>query len=204
MPVPITTSATEEGYTKVTYLTTLNLKFLDANEIGISKTPPVVWSGSLSETATFNTLLSERCNDFFRLMLYQFPEVWRQNSKPYYPFQYAYTGLVYNKDDMRTIGDVIPGSPANKIGIQKGDIIQSIDGIPITNRYNKYSNIEKDQGTIKNNAFSYLIMFDGFYKNAEIRPEGTFLQFIIKRNGNLMTFSIAPEVRVVYLLQENF
>jgi len=204
MSVPITTSATEEGYTKVTYLTTLNLKFLDANEIGISKTPPVVWSGSLSETATFNTLLSERCNDFFRLMLYQFPEVWRQNSKPYYPFQYAYTGLIYNKDDMSTIGDVIPGSPANKIGIQKGDIIQSIDGIPITNKYNKYSNIEKDQGTIKNNAFSYLRMFDGFYKNAEIRPEGTFLQFIIKRNGNLMTFSIAPEVRVVYLLQENF
>ncbi|MBN2348781.1 MAG: PDZ domain-containing protein [Bacteroidales bacterium] len=204
MPVPITTSATEEGYTKVTYLTTLNLKFLDANEIGISKTPPVVWSGSLSETATFNTLLSERCNDFFRLMLYQFPEVWRQNSKPYYPFQYAYTGLVYNKDDMRTIGDVIPGSPANKIGIKKGDIIQSIDGIPIPNRYNKYSNIAKDQGKINNNGFSYLIMFDGFYKNGEIKPEGTFLQFIIKRDGNLMSFSIAPEVRVVYLLQENF
>lgn len=188
-------------FTKVTYLTTLNLKFLDASEIEGSKTPPVVWSGFLSETSAYKTLLTERGNDFFRQMLFQFPVVWQQNSNPYYPFHYAYIGLVYNKDDMRTIGDVIPGSPADKLGIKKGDVIQSIYGIPISSRHNKHSNIEKYQGEITVSGLSYLIMFDRYYQ--EIASEGTFLQFIIKRNGDLMTFSIVPEDKVIYSLKED-
>ncbi|MBE0539540.1 MAG: DUF4136 domain-containing protein [Ignavibacterium sp.] len=202
--VPITESTTEEGYTKVTYLTTLNLKFLDASEIEGSKTPPVVWSGFVSETAIKKTLLTDRCKDFFRQMLYQFPEVWQPNSKPYYPFHYAYTGLIFKKDDIRTIGDVIPGSPADKAGIKKGDVIKTIWGMPLANRHNKYSNIVKYQGEIRGSALHYLTMYDGYY--GEIRPEGTSFSIGLndKHNGNIMLKSIVPEDRVIYLLKENY
>src|SRR4030042_1027868 len=150
VPVPITESTTKEGYTEVTYLTNISLKFLDANEIEGSKTPPVIWSGSISQTSKIKSFLTDNCRDFFKLMLCQFPVVWQQNSKNYYLNHYAYTGLVYDKNDMQTIVEVIPGSPANKIGIQKGDKILNINECSLPANYSYIVNNPSDYSLMMN------------------------------------------------------
>jgi membrane-associated protease RseP (regulator of RpoE activity) len=225
IPVPITESTTKEGYTAVTYLTNISLKFLDANEIEGSKTPPVVWSGSISQTSGTQTYLTDKCSDFFACMLYQFPEVWQQNSKDYYLNHYSYTGLVYDKNDMQTIGEVIPESPANKIGIQKGDKILSINGCSLPDNYSYIVNHPYDFSIMINRSkpisrtgFRYLYLYANWNEarksitnldetsNLLTKPyktDVTTLEFQIKRNGERMTFEIRPEDRVVILLFDN-
>ena len=70
IPVPITETSTQKGFTDVTYMATISLKFLDANEIASSKLPPIVWSGSISQESKNNIILTEKCNDFFSQMMH--------------------------------------------------------------------------------------------------------------------------------------
>jgi len=191
IPVPITESTIKEGRTEVTYLNTLSLKFLDAKEISLSKTPPVVWSGSISEVTSTKPIFTERCVDIFKLMLYQYPEVWRQNSDYFYLYHYSYSGLVFRKIDMQTITDVIPASPAEKSGIKKGDIILSINGLSYNRKY-------IFNGSVFDHAFEYLFMFDPYFLG--FRTKDNTVDFEIKRNGKKMTLNVKPEDRVVYLM----
>jgi membrane-associated protease RseP (regulator of RpoE activity) len=199
--MPLTETTTKEGYTDVTYLTTLSLKFLDANEIEGSKIPPVIWSGSISQTSKTKQILLDDCGDYFALMLNQFPEVWYQNSEHYYLKDYSYTGLWFNKNDLQNISEVIPGSPADKIGIQKGDRILSINGYKLPVKYS-------DAGPKKWNTMAYEGARSGFrylfiFSKLVFKPYKTdtsTLVFKIERNGKKMTFEIKPESRFVFLL----
>jgi hypothetical protein len=63
------------------------------------------------------------------------------------PFDYSYTGLViYMIDGKVEITDIIKGSPAEKAGFQKGDIIIGING-NLSNNIQAYRDILKNVGT---------------------------------------------------------
>jgi hypothetical protein len=204
VPVPITETTTKEGYTEVTYLTTIKLKFLDAKEIANSKIPPVVWSGSISETSNTKKNLTDCCADYFALMLYQFPKVWFQNSDYYYIKYYSYTGLWFNKNDLRIIAEVIPGSPAYETGMRKGDKILSINGYRIPA---KYSDVESSQrwtmadGGIQS-GFRYLFMFSNLVFKPYKTPNTT-LRFKVERNRERITFDVTPKKPQIFLLIKN-
>jgi membrane-associated protease RseP (regulator of RpoE activity) len=186
IPMPITQSTTTDGYSIVTYLTNISLKFLDANEIEGSKTPPVVWSGSISQVLNTKTFLIDKCKNYFTRLLYQFPVVWHQNSEYSYLVNYTYTGIIYNLSDIKSIAEVIPGSPADKSDIRKGDIILNINGQEPPAKYN-YNDV-KDYMLSKNTGFRYLQSYS--------KP----VSIVLKRNGKKQTFSFTGESRIVYLM----
>jgi len=199
-PMPITSSSTKGGYTDVTYLTTLNLKFLDAKEIEGNKIPPVVWSGSFSNTSKSKTLLLDQSVSYFAYMTWNFPEVWTQNSERYFYKHYAYTGLWFNRNNLKLIVEVIPESPAYKMGLRKGDEIIKINGYKLFPNYNK-SGINKFYEMAlakKNSGFKYLFMFTNIaFKPYE--PGVSTLEFIIKREGKKMTFEVTPEDKFIFM-----
>lgn len=204
VPMPITSTTTIDGYTDVTYLTTISLKFLDAGEIDSSKLPPVVWSGSISQASKTKTAIVDKCSDIFALMLYQFPTVWYPNSEYYYLKNYSYTGIIYNKNDLQTITDVIPGSPAANAGIHKGDEILRINSIKIPDKYS-------DAGTKKWSYMAYSGKYSGLRylfmpTGLVFKPYGNnvaTLNFKIKRDGKRMKFSVKPEDKYVFLMFKN-
>lgn len=167
---------------------------MDASEIKGSKIPPVVWSGTISQASKTKQILLDDCYKYYNLFMYQFPEVWYQNAEYNYWMYYFYTGLWFNKKDLQNISEVIPGSPADKIGIQKGDKILSINGYKIPSNYN-------DVGPVKWDTMAYTGTYSGFrylFYSKEI--DGSALEFKIKRNNKRITFKIIPEKRTVLIL----
>ncbi|MCX6282800.1 MAG: hypothetical protein NTW31_00965 [Bacteroidetes bacterium] len=204
VPMPITESATKGGYTDVTYLYSISLKFLDAHKIQKSKLPPVFWSGSISQASKSKTPILDNCNDFFMLLLYQFPTVWIPNSEYYKFMHYTYTGIIYNLNDMRTIAEVIPGSPAAIAGIQTGDEILNIHSLKIPVKYsdagnNQWSNLLNG----KNSGLRYLFLLSNLVFQPYSQKNITTLSFTIKRNGKRMKFDIKPEDKTVFSLIKN-
>lgn len=79
------------------------------------------------------------------------------------PFDYAYSGLsFYYLNDRIVIGDVSKGSPAEKAGLQEGDVVLAV-----------------------NKNFSQNLQA---YKTA-VQTAGSFVRLIILRDGNLMEYS---------------
>ncbi len=199
--VPITESRTKEGYTQITYLANINLKFLDAKEIENSKTPPIIWSGSISQISFENIFLTDLANEFFQMAMSQFPLVWQQNAEKYLFNNYAYTGIIYENNNFESVADVIPGSPAALAGIQKGDKISNI------NRRNPKFYGNPVLGTLSE-AFAYLYVYTTFKNGVKtLFPgvSGAFekykqngavnIEFDIKRNGKKHAFNINPDRR---------
>lgn len=82
------------------------------------------------------------------------------------PFDYAYTGLaIYNIDGIIVVEDVIPGSPADKAGLIKEDIILGIDK-NFTNNIMEYKNL--------------------------LQTMNTRMKVTVRRNKELLQFSIRP------------
>jgi len=193
VPVPITESTTQEGYTDVTYLYSISLKFLDAHKIGNSNLPPVIWSGSISQASKTKSNLVDKSGDLFALLLYQFPTVWIPNSEYYLLLHYTYTGIIYDLNDMRTVGDVIPGSPAANAGIRKGDEIMNIYNSKVPD---KYANAGSDQWSYllhgTNNGLRYLFIKSNLVYKPYLQKDLKTVSFVIKRNGDRMKFIVTP------------
>jgi regulator of sigma E protease len=68
------------------------------------------------------------------------------------------------------IGDVVDGAPAARAGIQKGDVVLRVDGVPV-------------------NTWEELV------DRIHTRAPGMPLQIVVRRNGTEKTFSVAPELR---------
>ena len=204
VPVPITESTTKEGYTEVTYLYTISLKFLDAHKIGQSKVPPVIWSGSVSQASKSKSNLVDKSEDLFALLLYQFPTVWIPNSEYYLLLHYAYTGIIYDLNNMRTVADVIPGSPAAIAGIAKGDEIINIVNSRVPE---KYSDGGKDQWTNllhgNNNGLRYLFLKSKLRYQPYSQKEMNTLSFVIRHNGERMKVSVTPQDKLYFSLLKN-
>ncbi len=205
VPMPITESNTKEGYTDITYLTSISLKFLDAHEIGKSKLPPVIWSGSISQASKTKTAIIDQCGDLFSVLLWQFPTVWFPNSEFYYLLHYTYTGIIYNLNDMRTIAEVIPGSPAANAGIQKGDKILKIFSLKIPAKYsdagnNKWSYMAA-RGTYS--GLRYLFMFSKLKFEPYMQKNISTVRFIIKHNGKRTKVEVKPEDKFIFSMFKN-
>jgi len=203
VPVPITESTTTQGYTDVTYLYSISLKFLDAHKIGSSKIPPVIWSGSVSQASKSKTSMMDKCDDLFTLLLYQFPTVWIPNSEYYLFLHYTYTGIIYNLKDMRTIADVIPGSPAAIAGIQKGDEIANIYNSKIPERYddtgpNKWDYLLHGN----NNGLRYLFILANLVYKPYMQKNLKTVAFVVKRNGKRMKITVTPEEKTIFTLRK--
>jgi hypothetical protein len=131
IPVPVTQSNTKAGYTETYYLNNINLKFLDTKELTNSKVPPIIWSASYSEVTKNKTFLTDISEDIFKILLLQYPKVNNGNSENIQILTFTYTGIIWGAQDKKgnaEVKDIIPGSPAEKAGIQKGDIINWENG----------------------------------------------------------------------------
>ncbi len=204
VPIPITESTTQGGYTEVTYLYSISLKFLDAHKIGQSKIPPVIWSGSVSQASKSKSNLVDKSGDLFALLLYQFPAVWIPNSEYYLLLHYAYTGIIYDLNDMRTVADVIPGSPAATAGIGKGDEIINIVNSRIPERYSdggqtQWSNLLHGN----NNGLRYLFIMSNLKYQPYAQKNLKTLSFVIKHNGDRMKVSVTPQDKLYVSLVKN-
>jgi len=208
IPVPVTESKTKEGYTKSTFLVNINLKFLDAKEIPNSKIPPIIWSSSFSEVSTVKTFLSDYSKEIFKYLLLQFPIVVDENCENLIVNTYTFTGVIYDKDNLPIIADVIPESPAYKAGLRKNDEIVKINGRKISD--NISSNVVSMNRNGFQNALRYLFINSDFkdddlqlfrslhsefedYKNFDDKS----LIYDIKRNGKKMSLSVKPEFKKV-------
>lgn len=81
-------------------------------------------------------------------------------------FDYAYSGLsVYYIDNQVSVDDVVPGSPADKAGFKKDDVILSVNN------------------DISNNIQTYKTM---------MQTTGQRLSFVVLRNGKPMMMSMKP------------
>lgn len=123
IPVPVTESKTKSGYTETNYLMNISLKFLDAHKIENSKVPPVIWSGSYSETGPKKVFINDAADNIFDILLFHFPFLTDESCENVRINNFTNTGLIFDKNNMNRIADVIPGSAADKAGIKKGDII---------------------------------------------------------------------------------
>jgi membrane-associated protease RseP (regulator of RpoE activity) len=209
IPIPVTESETKEGYTKVTYLTNINLKLLDVKEIPTSKVPPVLWSASYSELSPEKVFISDCADRVFSSLLLQFPKVVNENCKNLKENTYTYTGIIYNKLNPAIIADVLPGSPAYQAGMRKGDAILKISDRKLPEEFSsgtltfywqnrsdydnalKYLFMQTDLRTSPTGLFNAL---KSDYKDYQ-SPEGTPVVFEIKRNGKKMEFGVIPEFK---------
>ncbi len=218
--IPITESTTVNGYTTVNYLFSLNIKFLDADKIKSSKLPPIVWQGSLNRISGMKLNAIDECKNAFEVLLYQFPLVWNERPKiptfnqlydyaAPYSIYYKYTGIVYDKKDIKTIFDIIPGSPAANAGVKKGDKILSINGNKFQSRYEDvisenyvelYSWLKDDPShtpiefKIRNINVAYLFC----KKDTEIQA----LNLKISREGKKMDFNIVPVKKQMFIFND--
>ncbi len=203
VPMPITQTNTQGGYTEVTYLTSISLKFLDANLISTSKLPPVLWSGSISQASKNKMSLIEKCDHLYGWLLFQFPYVTYPNSEYNYGVKYAYTGIIYNKNDLRTVAGVIPGSPAAEAGIQKGDEIVEINNYKI---HKQWSDVKENERWLymvyKYNlsGFRYLFMFADLIFKPYGKEVSSELEFRIKREGSVKKIEVRPQSKMYYKL----
>jgi membrane-associated protease RseP (regulator of RpoE activity) len=214
IPVPVTESTTFDGYTKVTYLTNINLKFLDAHEIETSKVPPIVWSASFSEVSPEKTFLSDCANEVYSTLLLQFPKVIQQNCENLTINTYTYTGILYDKNNPSIIAGVIPGSPADEMGIQTGDEIVKISSRKLPENLNDNTSIIwKDRSDYKN-ALKYLFNRAVFNNGNTtiIAPltseyeeymsqENIPLEFELKRSGKKLLYQVTPEYKRVIFFE---
>lgn len=205
VPMPITESQTRQGYTEVTYLYSISLKFLDAKRIADSKLPPVIWSASWSETSRKKTALADKAGWYFDWLLWQFPVSWMHNADCYFGIQYAWTGIIYDRKDLNRITDVIPGSPAWQAGLRKGDkVFEVMDeknkGNLEDRKDGRWLNVLAKWGNLR--AFRYLYIFSNIdewpWGSGEIFvpykkgiPEE--LEFKVELSGKRTTLKIKPE-----------
>jgi hypothetical protein len=214
IPVPITETKIKEGYTKSTYLTNINIKFLDYKEIKNSNVPPVIWSSSYSEISGAKTFLSDCSKEIFNYMLLQYPFVVNENSENFFKNVYTYTGVIYDSDNLPVIADVVPESPAYNAGLKKGDEILKINDRKIDE--NLSNSIQwRNRGHFKN-ALRYLFINSDFkndnlsifaplkseyedYKNFNDKS----IIFDIKRNGKKISISVKPEFKKVIFFDKS-
>jgi hypothetical protein len=84
----------------------------------------------------FNVILN-----YDRRCIYLIP-----NSHYHDPFDYSYTGLsLYWEDGLIRLGDIMPGSPAEKAGFQPDDILIGVDN-NFTNNIQAYKNLLQSAG----------------------------------------------------------
>ena len=130
-PVPITESHTTQGYTNVSYYRNTRLNFLDFKQLNGEKTlevPPLIWVGEVESEGyssdirviapvVLNQLLSEFSKKSGRTM----------TGRIQFKTTYGYIGISVDSKDRSIIVGVDPGSPAERVGINVGDKLLTVN-----------------------------------------------------------------------------
>ena len=108
----------------------LGIQFID-NKNNNSK----VWECEANELLQSNYSLADYAEFHVPLMFMQYPYPKSLETARFYysRLKYNYTGINYNIDNLKEISEVTPSSPAEKAGIQEGDIIEKINDIKFIN-----------------------------------------------------------------------
>jgi len=198
------------GYTKKENGIISTIQFLDAKEITNSKSVPVIWSASVDDYRGGTIPLD--------LFPYSIPHPWNKSLSCIiynYDFHYAYTGIIYDKNNFPRIVDVIPGSPADKAGMQKGDEILTINGYELMKTLNKkeykfyrtkneeimfagYSLSTNDSKS----GFRYLWIYSKSEQPIYTNNQKT-IEFSIKRGNRKLQITFIPEDKVVDFYEPN-
>jgi len=109
----------------------LNIRLIDNKENKNS----VVWECEANELLQSNYSLVDYAEFHIPLMFMQYPYSKSMEAPEYQyaRFKYNYTGIHYNIDNLKEVTEVDPSSPAEKAGIQAGDVIEKINGIKFIN-----------------------------------------------------------------------
>ena len=94
-------------------------------------TNTVVWECEANELLQSDYPLADYAKFHVPLMFMQYPYLKSAETAQFYYSRsnYNYTGINYNMDNLKEVSEVIPLSPAEKAGIQAGDIIEKINGL---------------------------------------------------------------------------
>lgn len=132
------------------YSMNLGVKFTNAKN-----NKQVLWKCEARELLSAPMSVEDYAGYVIPMMMIQYPFV-RNGQYPTYRFgihRYNYTGILYNKNDLGLIEDVIPNSPAFKAGLRKGDRINSINGIEM--KYTDAPSLSKEYIKFIDNTNEY-------------------------------------------------
>lgn len=127
--VPIIDATRFDIETRGKYIIEFGFSFYDKKTIDTTRVTQV-WDCNITEHLLDKYSLEEYARIMTPLMLMQFPYSENKTSSKYeIKFnKYNYTGLFFNSNDLITVQDVIPHSPAYEAGIRSGYVIKKIDG----------------------------------------------------------------------------
>ena len=109
---------------------TLTIRFIDP-KYSTEKEPYAVWECTANESLA-NTYSIRNYADIhipLMLMQYPYPQTFEKARFRYFKKKYNYTGINYDMNNFQQIIYVDPVSPASQANIEKGDMIQKINGI---------------------------------------------------------------------------
>ncbi len=146
--VPITESRTEPAQTKVTFLRSIRLNFLDAAALKSGKKieiPPLLWIGEaqIEDKKREDHDIRAYAGTLFRSLLFEFPKQSTLPPKRYYRWAtFGDIGVTLYHNDWQLIRDVKQDSPADKAGLQVGDRLLEINGKLIAKSWKTYERSE--------------------------------------------------------------
>ncbi|NDV69635.1 PDZ domain-containing protein [Dysgonomonas sp. 25] len=126
--IPALNASDESAEKRCKYIVEFGISFYDKKIIDTEKMTQV-WDCNIQELLAEKYPLEEYVRIMTPLILMQFPySTGKTSSKYEVKFnRYNYTGMYFNTDNLVTIQDVIPGSPAYRVGIRAGYKIQKLN-----------------------------------------------------------------------------
>jgi hypothetical protein len=112
------------------FILSLGLRFVDRKKSTPNK-PVIIWECEATEYLKNTYSLEDYAKFHLPLMLVQFPYVQTKDVAKfaYNSYKYNYTGINYNLNNREHIIDVDINSPADKVGIKRGDVVRKINNI---------------------------------------------------------------------------
>jgi hypothetical protein len=216
-------SQQQGGYTQVTYIASLKVALMDAHKAKLQpKVPPIVWQSEYQTSASSKIALLDLASiPVFSWMIrhcYPLPDpsiTYEKDSAPKGSLPdidngkqqiYFFTGICYDKNVPNRVAYIYPESPADKAGVQVGDIITAVNNRPIPTTVKELTDdfITKVKNKIdeKMGKISFSLLDNPKYKAGFTYLENaygsskTIYAFDVNRNGSTQTLSITPEKRV--------
>lgn len=140
--VPILSGEDPKAESKGQYILELGIRFFDKKYINKDKMTQI-WDCKATEYLTADYDLTEYTRIHAPLIMMQYPYGTARTSAKYLVSYkgFNYTGMNFDSKDLKTITSVDENSPAYKVGVRAGDIIEKINGVNF-----RYTKEEQENG----------------------------------------------------------